>query len=124
MDLKEIGWIGIDQFKQVLVADSYIVVVIALRLTVILRIKNFSSTGCGCQYSAYGCCPDNATVARGPDAEGCGCQYTKFGCCPNRYTPAAGPEFQGCPCFTYQFGCCPDGVNIARGPHNQGMSKF
>lgn len=80
--------------------------------------------GCGCQYSAYGCCPDNITAARGPDAEGCGCQYTKYGCCPNGYTPAAGPEFKGCPCYTYQFGCCPDGVNVAKGPYNQGVSIF
>lgn len=73
--------------------------------------------GCGCQYTAYGCCPDNKTIARGPDNQGCGCQYTQHGCCPNKYTPAAGPNFQGCSCYTYQFGCCPDGITRAIGPN-------
>lgn len=81
-------------------------------------------SGCGCQYSTYGCCPDNATVARGPNNQGCGCQHTPHGCCPNQYTPAAGPGYQGCPCYTYQFGCCPDGVTRAVGPNLQGSNTL
>lgn len=78
--------------------------------------------GCGCEYSAFGCCPDNETVARGPDNAGCGCQYTEYGCCPDNHTPAAGEDFNGCPCNTYTYGCCPDGVSIARGPGTEGKS--
>ncbi|KAG7160084.1 Papilin-like 2, partial [Homarus americanus] len=70
---------------------------------------------CGCEYSAFGCCPDNETVARGKDDAGCGCQYTEYGCCPDDHTPAAGEDYSGCPCNTYPYGCCPDGVSIARG---------
>lgn len=87
-------------------------------------LKNFLSSGCGCQYSPYGCCPDNATAARGPKNQGCGCEYSEFGCCPNKYTEAKGPNYEGCPCYTYQFGCCPDGVTRSRGPSFQGTDKY
>lgn len=63
-------------------------------------------------------------MARGPENAGCGCQYTEFGCCPDNYTPAAGEEYGGCPCNTYRYGCCPDGVSIAKGPGTQGKLLF
>ncbi|KAK8719668.1 hypothetical protein OTU49_013872, partial [Cherax quadricarinatus] len=72
------------------------------------------------KYSAFGCCPDNETVARGPNNAGCGCQYTQYGCCPDTHTPAAGEDYSGCPCNTYTYGCCPDGVSVAQGPDTEG----
>ncbi|ROT65629.1 lacunin [Penaeus vannamei] len=81
----------------------------------------FSLPGCGCEFSAYGCCPDNETVARGPNNEGCGCQYTPHGCCPDNHTPAGSAnKEEGCPCHSFEFGCCSDGVGIARGPNGEG----
>lgn len=77
--------------------------------------------GCGCTYTPFGCCPDNVTVARGPDNTGCGCQYTEHKCCPDNFTPASGPQYQGCSCNTYQFGCCSDGITKAIGPNSEGI---
>ncbi|XP_030037071.1 papilin [Manduca sexta] len=73
-----------------------------------------------CQLTSFGCCPDEVTVARGPNYEGCGCQYTAFGCCPDGQTEATGPNLDGCSCNTYQFGCCPDGLTAAKGPGYEG----
>ena len=70
--------------------------------------------GCGCEFTEFGCCPDDTTTARGSAFEGCGCVSTEHGCCPDKFTPAPGPNMEGCPCHTYEYGCCPDGESIAR----------
>ena len=59
-----------------------------------------------CSQSAYGCCPDDVTEARGPDFAGCHqkdaiphgyCVESEFGCCPDGVTAARGPFGRGCP---------------------------
>ena len=41
---------------------------------------------------------------QGPDLLGCGgCEFTQFGCCPDDATPARGPEFAGCGCQGFLF---------------------
>ncbi len=50
--------------------------------------------GCGCEFSEFGCCPDDLTAARGPDFAGCGCQSTEHGCCPDKFTPAEGANYK------------------------------
>jgi hypothetical protein len=57
----------------------------------------------GCAKSAYGCCLDGATAARGPQFDGCAegqyeetCADEPYGCCPDGVTSALGPEFAGC----------------------------
>ena len=78
--------------------------------------------GCGCEFTEFGCCPDDTTTARGSAFEGCGCVSTEHGCCPDKFTPAPGPNMEGCPCHTYEYGCCPDGESIARGPGQEGCT--
>ena len=73
-----------------------------------------NNKGCGCEFTEFGCCPDDTTTARGSAFEGCGCVSTEHGCCPDKFTPAPGPNMEGCPCHTYEYGCCPDGESIAR----------
>ena len=53
---------------------------------------------------------------------GCGCQFSEFGCCPDSTTEAKGEDFFGCPCETYQHGCCMDGIKIAEGPNLEGCA--
>lgn len=46
-----------------------------------------------CQKTEFGCCPNNKTVATGPDFEGCGvidhkdCRMSYFKCCPDGSSP-------------------------------------
>ncbi|XP_059610562.1 papilin isoform X1 [Phlebotomus argentipes] len=80
-----------------------------------------------CVTSAFGCCSDNSTAAKGPFEEGCPapktCADTKHGCCPDKLSPAKGPKNRGCPksqCSLSLFGCCPDKKTPAEGNDNEG----
>lgn len=51
-----------------------------------------------CNGTKFGCCPDELTLARGPDFSGCGdpeCAASRFGCCKDRRTIAFGPHYKG-----------------------------
>jgi hypothetical protein len=79
-----------------------------IELTTEVPLTNLTELQCNA--SQYGCCPDSATVALGPNGEGCqnltltissiNCNLTKFGCCSDGVTPAGGREMEGCPLTT------------------------
>lgn len=61
-------------------------------------------------------------MSKGPENEGCGCHYSAFGCCPDSLTAAQGANYTGCDCDTFAHGCCPDGVTVAQGSNLEGCS--
>ncbi|GAB1602605.1 papilin-like, partial, partial [Argonauta hians] len=87
----------------------------------------------GCSGTAYGCCEDQRTPARGPNQEGCPerrtCESSRYGCCPDGVTAARGENYAGCRqvvvggCAGTRFGCCPDGVTAARGENYGGCRQ-
>ncbi len=77
--------------------------------------------GCGCQFSAHGCCPDQYTPAPPSGTSGCPCHTHEHGCCADGKTPAAGPNRAGCAgCEDSEHGCCPDGFTPAEGAYGLG----
>lgn len=84
-----------------------------------IGIGEEDTKGSECKNEIFGCCPDGATPAHGPNGEGC-CLDSEFGCCPDNIRAASGPQLEGCGCEITQFGCCPDGQKTALGPNNAG----
>ena len=54
---------------------------------------NFS--GCGCQYTHFGCCSDGKTAAL-DESRKCSCNATKYGCCPDGIGEAQDENLSGC----------------------------
>jgi hypothetical protein len=58
------------------------------------------------------------------------CQKTEFGCCPNNKTVATGPDFEGCgvinhkDCKASHFKCCPDGNSAGKINFNMPLKIF
>ena len=84
------------------------------------------ATDCPCDTQDYGCCPDGTTPAQGLHLEGCkrGCEDSEFGCCPDNLTPSNDTEKESCKCSGSEFGCCPDGVAFATGGNFTGCDEF
>ncbi|XP_067129548.1 papilin-like isoform X2 [Centruroides vittatus] len=80
------------------------------------------NVGCPCSTLEYGCCADNITPALGPNQSGCYCEISVYGCCQDDYTMASGPDFQGCNCEEMLYKCCPDGITPMTSPWGEGCS--
>lgn len=80
--------------------------------------------GCECHTYQFGCCPDGATIQKGPHGYGCHCAQTEFKCCSDGVTAAKGENFEGCTCATSRYGCCPDGVTDAQGSQFDGCENI
>ncbi|XP_022252622.1 papilin-like [Limulus polyphemus] len=106
----------------------------------IIHKQNVTDISINCMDTLFGCCPDNVTIADGPNGEGCvqqnvtdisiNCMDTLFGCCPDNVTIAGGPNGEGCVqqnvtkisinCMETPYGCCLDNVTAAEGPDGVG----
>ncbi|KAH9487494.1 hypothetical protein Btru_075974, partial [Bulinus truncatus] len=98
-----------------------------------------TSVNSGCRESAYGCCYDGVTPAKGPNKVGCprligGCRGTRYGCCKDGVTSARGSNKEGCEednrplktsnaCADSSYGCCADGRTAAIGPNALGCPE-